>query len=501
MRRRTDKRPTMRARLVRSLALVATAGILAAGVITVLAVQHGAEHAAVSNIQHKAKNIEQNATQLAQQLSTNPGAAPALRLRDVVDQIRSTVQVSDARLVFLRADGEVAAYNQIIATAVGRNLLGTDPDAAQLVSLPSGTTASDFALAKVAQGSTTTFRHNDVVYLAEKIPSLGRTRATAVIIVSEAVDTGAVRRALTAFIIAGLIAIAACIALSALLAQRLTKQLTAIDATARALGAGDLSARVAVDARTDREIAEVASTLNQMAGDLDGARRAERSFLQAVSHDLRTPLTSIRGYAEALADGTVDANDDEARRRAAQVITTESRRLERLVRDLLDLSRLDAREFSLRPHPCDAAEVATATVAGFEPQAQSLGVALTTTGATSAAPSDLDPERLGQVIANLVENALKYARTRVEVVFEARATQIDVMVADDGPGIPDAEQEHVFDRLYTARPAAGRPVGTGLGLSVVHELARAMGGSARLVSSSTTGTAFAVTVARGTTAD
>ncbi|HEY1739877.1 MAG TPA: HAMP domain-containing sensor histidine kinase, partial [Acidimicrobiia bacterium] len=285
---------------------------------------------------------------------------------------------------------------------------------------------------------------------------------------------------------------------SALLARRLTKPLTAIDTTARALAAGDLTARVAIGRRTDRETAEVAATLNQMAADLDGARRAERSFLQAVSHDLRTPLTSIRGYAEALADGTVDATDDQARLRAAEVITTESRRLERLVRDLLDLSRLDAHEFSLRPQPCDAAAVAATTVAGFAPQAQTLGVDLQAPAA-GAVPADLDPERFGQIIANLVENALKYARTRVAVTFAATDHDVTVTVADDGAGIPEAEQARVFERLYTARSAPGRPVGTGLGLTVVHELARAMGGGTRLVSSGTDGTVFAVTVARGST--
>ena len=166
--------------------------------------------------------------------------------------------------------------------------------------------------------------------------------------------------------------------------------------------------------------------------------------------------------------------------------------------DLLDLSRLDAHEFSLRPRPCDAAAVVRDTVAGFAPQAQSIRVALDGPGADSAVAADLDPERFAQVIANLVENALKYARTHVlTVTLDTRPDTVAVTVADDGPGIPDAEQAHVFDRLYTARPAPGRSVGTGLGLTVVHELSRAMGGTVQLVTSGPDGTAFAVTVARG----
>ena len=202
-----------------------------------------------------------------------------------------------------------------------------------------------------------------------------------------------------------------------------------------------------------------------MASDLDSARQAERSFLQAVSHDLRTPLTSIRGYAEALADGTVDATDEQARVRAAEVITAESRRLERLVRDLLDLSRLDsarvlaaAAAVRRRSGSCDDSRRICAT-------GPVVGRRVSQAPGTVAESADLDPERFGQIIANLVENTLKYARTRVTVTLDADDRAVTVTVADDGAGIPEAEQAHVFERLYTARSAPGRPVGTGLGLA------------------------------------
>ena len=111
----------------------------------------------------------------------------------------------------------------------------------------------------------------------------------------------------------------------------------------------------------------MAKALNVMAEQLEAARGSERAFLLNVSHDLRTPLTSIRGYAEALADGTLDGEDPQARRRAAGVIMSESRRLERLVRDLLDLSRLDSHQFSLRPRPVDARTVVRDAVEAFRP--------------------------------------------------------------------------------------------------------------------------------------
>jgi len=271
-----------------------------------------------------------------------------------------------------------------------------------------------------------------------------------------------------------------------------------VESTARVLASGDLSARVALGDRTEDEIAEVANALNVMAAQLEAARGSERAFLLSVSHDLRTPLTSIRGYAEALADGTLDGEDPEARRRAADVIMSEARRLERLVRDLLDLSRLDSHQFSLHPQTVDAGVVVRDAVEAFRPQADDLGIALTVANGEVAA--DLDPERLGQIVANLVENALKYARSAVDVAVAPVAPDaVEVTVADDGPGIPTDAGDLVFERLYTGRDGPGRSIGTGLGLAIVRELAATMGGAAR-VEPTGHGSRFVVTVRRGAVA-
>jgi len=148
------------------------------------------------------------------------------------------------------------------------------------------------------------------------------------------------------------------------------------------------------------------------------------------------------------------------------------------VRDLLDLSRLDSREFSFKPTACDATEVVRDAAEAFAPQARELGVALSVHGA-AAAPAMLDADRIGQIVANLVENALKYAKSAVEVVSEVRGAELAIVVTDDGPGIPQSDLTGVFTRLYTGRGTSGRAVGTGLGLAIVQELAAAMGGQAR----------------------
>src|SRR5262249_14953420 len=155
----------------------------------------------------------------------------------------------------------------------------------------------------------------------------------------------------------------------------------------------DLAARADLPAGTDEELVALGGALNSMAAQLESAQGNERAFLLSISHDLRTPLTSIRGYAEALADGTLDAADPGDRTRAATVTAAEPRRLERLVRDLLDLSRLDSHQFSLSPRPGDATAIVHDAAIAFAPQADDLGVTMMIAPGPALAV-DLDPERL-----------------------------------------------------------------------------------------------------------
>jgi two-component system sensor histidine kinase BaeS len=203
-----------------------------------------------------------------------------------------------------------------------------------------------------------------------------------------------------------------------------------------------------------------------------------------VSHDLRTPLTSIRGFAEAIADGAAPDNA-----RAAEIISAEARRLERLVQDLLDLARFDARRFDLHLRPIDVAEVVADSGEGFRPAAEELGLRLDVApragagaaGAAGAAAivANADPERLAQVVANLVENALKYAQTWVQVAVASSPQGAIISVDDDGPGIAADDLARVFDRLFISSRYPARQVGTGLGLAIVAELVAAMGGAVR----------------------
>src|SRR5205823_14198502 len=157
-------------------------------------------------------------------------------------------------------------------------------------------------------------------------------------------------------------ALAAAAVLGDQLGRRIARPLQEAEIATRRIAAGDLDASVPVQPGADEELASLARSINTMATTLARSRGLERQFLLSVSHDLRTPLTSIRGFAEAIADGA--APDD---RRAAEVIAAESRRLERLVGDLLDLAKLESRQFTFHSRPIDLNEVTADTAEGFRP--------------------------------------------------------------------------------------------------------------------------------------
>jgi signal transduction histidine kinase len=267
-----------------------------------------------------------------------------------------------------------------------------------------------------------------------------------------------------------------------LLARRISRPVGRIAAAARSLTRGTHPEPVPVEGAA--EIATLGVAFNDLAAQLRRAQEAERSFLLSVSHELKTPLTAIRGYAEAVEDGALDA------REAAATVAFEARRLERLVHDLLDLARMHRTDFSVRNTEIDLAEVAEDAVRRYQQQAESFGVALHAEG-ESPAPAIGDADRVLQIVSNLVENALRLTPPDGEVrVVTAPGV---LRVEDTGPGIAEADAEHAFERFYLhERYGRERQVGTGLGLALVKELTLAMGGSVEVESSPGRLTVFTV---------
>lgn len=308
-----------------------------------------------------------------------------------------------------------------------------------------------------------------LAYSAVPTPLQATTTGTPVLVVTRQIHIPVNGVRYFGFIGLGAVVSAALVA--AALARRFTQPVVAAVAATGRIAAGDLDARVAVGPHEVPEFGQLAGSINAMGASLARARDQERQFLLSVSHELRTPLTSIRGYADAVLDGTTDDP-----RAAAAVIGAESRRLERLVQDLLDLARLDADRFSFDLRTVDAALVARQVVGGFQPRAAELGITLSlTTDSATTCPVSADSDRLGQIVANLVENAASFATGHVSVGVTAGAAGAVLWVDDDGPGIPTDRLTRVFARHVTSDRDRSTRNGSGLGLAIVAELAAAMG--------------------------
>jgi signal transduction histidine kinase len=385
-----------------------------------------------------------------------------------------------------------------VLTALGRVLrledqrivcFGTGCRMAGAVGLPPGIRRPDLSEARLRAGQTVTGVKGPLVYAAAGAQI--RPDAMLVVVLTRRVETR-LPGGLWFVGVAGL-ALAVAAAVAADLARRLTRPLREAQAATHRMAGGDLAVRVPVDPSDGEELAELSASINAMAASLERSRGLERQFLLSVSHDLRTPLTSIRGYAEALAEQRAP---DPAQ--AASIILAESRRLERLVGDLLELARLDARRFSLDVRPTDVAEVVADTAEGFRPAAEKADVELVVDVGTAPAGAGVraaaDPDRLAQVVANLVENALKYASARIAVGAGMSDGQATLWVADDGPGIQPGDLPHVFEPFYSSSRAPTRQVGTGLGLAIVHELVQAMRGEVRAEPAPGGGTRMVVTL-------
>ncbi len=281
-------------------------------------------------------------------------------------------------------------------------------------------------------------------------------------------------------LLAGLAGVILAAALSYVVARSIARPIRRVANATRALAADESHEPLPTGGTT--ELAQLAEAFNQMTEQLAASRQAERDFLLSVSHELKTPLTAIVGYSEGLADGAFDPEE------AARIISLEASRLERLVRDLLDLARMNSLRFSVQREPVDLAEVAREAVRRQEAAARAFGVALAAEGDETWV--DADADRVLQVVSNLVENALR--ETPAGGAVTVRAEPGRLLVADTGPGIPPEDVPHAFERFYLYDKAdKDRPLGSGLGLAIVKQLATAMGGDVS-VQSSSAGTTFEV---------
>ncbi|HEY2355265.1 MAG TPA: HAMP domain-containing sensor histidine kinase [Gaiellaceae bacterium] len=242
------------------------------------------------------------------------------------------------------------------------------------------------------------------------------------------------------------------------------------------------------------EIEQLATRFGEMAARLAESDELSRNFLMSVSHELRTPLTAIRGHVSALREDVIE--DEDARRRSLDVVAEEGLRLERLVGDVLDLAKLDARRFALRREEVDMRVLCERAHAAFATEADARGIDLELT-LDGNAVLVTDGDRILQIVSNLLGNAIQWTPEggTVGLALSVGDDDVVVTVTDTGPGIPPEEQERIFRPFWSGH--GGHGGGTGLGLTIASELASALGGRLEVNSAPGAGSWFLLVLPRG----
>jgi two-component system sensor histidine kinase BaeS len=292
---------------------------------------------------------------------------------------------------------------------------------------------------------------------------------------------------------AALAAILIALFLGVFLARRLTRPVRELTTATHAMAQGELEQQVPV--RSEDELGELAASFNQMSADLARANELRRQMTADIAHDLRTPLSVIAGYAEGLRDGVLPPTPE-----TFQTIHEEANHLSRLVEDLRTLSLADAGELTLIRRPVPPRELLERTAAAHLPHAQQLEIGLRVTAEASVPPVNADPERLAQVLGNLVSNALRHTPVGGQIFLAAAQEGDDVLltVQDTGVGIAPGKLPRIFDRFYRGDDARQAHEGeSGLGLAIAKSLVELHGGTISVESILGEGTMFTIALPVG----
>ena len=257
-------------------------------------------------------------------------------------------------------------------------------------------------------------------------------------------------------------------------AYRLVKPLRQMSAAARSFGGGDFSVRVPVTSAD--ELGQLAVSFNNMADSLSNSEGMRRSFIANVSHELKTPMTTIAGFIDGILDGTIPPDEQD---KYLHIVSDEVKRLSRLVKSMLDLSRIDSGEMKTHPASFDITNTIVSTLLTFEKSIEEKQIEVR--GLEDAVPQDVygDPDLLHQVVYNLVENAVKFTNPggAISLLVTDGIDRTTVVIENTGPGIAPEDLPMVFDRFYKGDKSRSRDKnGMGLGLFLVRTILKLHGG-------------------------
>jgi signal transduction histidine kinase len=292
----------------------------------------------------------------------------------------------------------------------------------------------------------------------------------------------------------GLVALIGAMLIAVLFARKVSRPITELRDVAQALADRDFTPHRVVDA--PGEVGDLAKSLGQLSTRLEALETVRRDFVANVSHELRTPLTIVGGFAETLTDDDVPR---ETRKEFAAMILTNTQRMQRIVDDLLDLSRVESGGWAPRPETVNVPELVREVLASLGPAAEAKGLSMRTYFPHGGEVVHADRTAIRQIISNLVENAVRHTSQGIVTVFtepDPKGTWIGVR--DTGEGISADHLPRIFERFYRVDSGRGREQGgTGLGLAIVKHMAEAHGGRVRATSRAGEGTSIAAFFPRG----
>mgnify|MGYP001812343525 FL=1 len=383
---------------------------------------------------------------------------------------------ADVRMFVESFEDDFEQAEASIILVQGSNSLVLDPDEETASRLAEAPVVGPLVRGQVETGTTEIEGLGEVVYATTPIFGGGRDDPPFVMLAAE--DSSAERATadlIQALVVAGLVLVVIGIPLAAGLSRSVTRPLRRLSVATGDVAKGKVPEPLPTSGPV--EVAEASAAFNAMAAEVGATREAQQQLLADIRHDLRTPLTVIGGFSEALKDGTATG---ETAVRAADAISDEAGRLERMLDDLDHLTVPGAAGPPLRLETLDGLELAQGTVERFEAKAEQREQELRIADGAEHVRLTADRDAMDRILGNIVENALTHApapggHVRIDVKEMPHGAVISV--TDDGPGIPDAALSHVFDRFYRVDPSRTSR-GSGLGLAIVSDLAEALGGEA-----------------------
>lgn len=362
------------------------------------------------------------------------------------------------------------------------------------------------AINQVVQGKMVSMRGH-VEFLGERVlmvavPIMVQNTLTKTVQVEGAVFvyspiagiSGTIQKFRQLLIILGLGVLAFAVVLSYQFSKSISHPLRKISSAAIEMAEGKYD--VQVDITSEDEIGKLAANFNFLCKKLKDNLKMQQLFVANVSHELRTPLTSIRGFVKALRDGVYE--DEESPTEYCNIVMDEVDRMNRLVTDLLDLSKIESGIMTFKMEACNLQELFKRTVASLDAILANGRYQIEVELPNKPLKAWADPDRIGQVLINLIRNAVKYSPPGSKILLRAEriGKMIKVLVADSGCGIPDEELEHIWNRFYKVDKARTRceEDGTGLGLSIVKEIVERHGGQVSVESEVFKGSVFSFTL-------